>query len=397
MNFQNPVVVNSNSKISTRRRWAFRFLYAAFLAGLVIAVLVISEVGVRLLVPVQVWSTCVAKDDWQADSELGWTNIPRLNVTNNFDGPAAVRFHLNADGLQPASATESRQPDQKRVMIFGDSATVGRAVANEERLATYLQNLLQNKEIKLDVICAGVQGYSTDQALLLMRRLLPRYRPDLVISMVCDNDFGGNESSVAYGLAKPRFFLSKGAGLQVTLPSKEAIDKNWKLDGGKSLAAYLQYSALYRTIRPALFRLRFGTDSDWKQANLIGGASAETQISMMTQADWSLFGALIGAMKKVCLENQAEFILTQHPHAWEAWDIGPTEDQKLWLHRRLLATATKADVRFCPVVPFFLEHRDEGPFHLLPRDPHCNGKGYEMTARCLAGFIESNQLLKPSR
>lgn len=387
--------MDSKNSVTIAKSWSFRFYYAAFLAGLLMAVLIVGEMGVRLLVPTQAWSHWVAKDDWLPDPELGWTNIPRLDVTNNFDGPAPIRFQLNADGLQPASATESRRPDQKRVMIFGDSATVGRAVANEERLAAHLQQLLQNKGKNVEVICGGVQGYSTDQSLLLMRRLLPRYRPDLVINMVCDNDFGGNESSIAYGLAKPRFFLSKEAGLQVTLPSKEAIDKNWNLDGSKNLAEYMQYSALYRIIRPGLFRLRFGTD--WKQANLVGGKSAETQIAMMTQADWSLFGALIGAMKNACQENQAEFILTQHPHAWETWDTGPTEDQKVWLHRRLLATAATADVRFCPVVPFFLEHRAEGPFHLLPRDPHCNGKGYEMTARCLAGFIESNQLLKPSR
>ena len=85
-----------------------------------------------------------------------------------------------------------------------------------------------------------------------MKRLLPRYRPDVVIHMVCDNDFGGNESAVAYGLAKPQFTLEQSGKLNLATPGVAEIDRRWNAGGGKGLRRSLQSSALYRMIRPGL-------------------------------------------------------------------------------------------------------------------------------------------------
>lgn len=377
---------------SVRFRPGFWLIYLAFVAGILVAALAACEVAVLLFLPERMWRHCVAKDDWQPDVELGWVNIPNLDVTRRFDGPE-VRFHLNADGLQPASATEERTPGVKRVMIFGDSSVVGRAVGEDQRLASHLARMLNDPESPVEVMCAGTEAYSTDQLLLAMRRLLPRYRPDLVLHMLCDNDLGGNETSLAYGLAKPRFQRNAAGGLDLVPTTEAEIQAHWSSTWGGGAGRYVQASALYRVIRPALFRLRFGSEGDWAQKNLVGGATGAEQVAMLEKADWKLFAALLSAMKDACVQNHARFVLTEHPHAWAAWDTETAQADRTWLDDKLRAVADESGVSFCSTVPYFIEHRSDGPFHLLPRDPHCNGKGYETSARLLAAHIRQHQLL----
>ncbi len=388
------IPVSSEIKTPSRKA-SFWILYAGFLLSVVIGIGLLGEICVRLFIPRSAWTFSVAKDDWQPDLEIGWVNKSNRDITSRDDGPE-IRFQLNPDGLQPASTTEAKRQGSKRVMIFGDSCTVGRAVPEDERLAQHLKRQLTSDFPDLEVICAGVQGYSTDQSLILMKRLLPRYRPDVVIHMVCDNDFGGNESSIAYGLSKPMFTLNQDQSVQLIPPTKEAIDKTWNVGWGSGWKYYLQHSALYRIVRPAIFRLRFGTETDWRQSNMLGGATPQAQIEMLSKANWRLFAALIQEMDETCRKNGAMLILSQHPHSWEVWDQSSTEEQSFWLHRKLQSVADAYNVRFCGVVPFFMQHNREGPFHLVPRDPHCNGKGYEMTARCYADYLRSTRTFAPN-
>jgi hypothetical protein len=74
------------------------------------------------------------------------------------------------------------------------------------------------------------------------------------------------------------------------------------------------------------------------------------------------------------------------------WDQRATPEQQHWLDRKLRSIAEARQVGFCSTAPAFLGLRSEGPFHLLPRDPHCNAKGYEITARTLATYLKANAL-----
>lgn len=382
-----------NATPSRPRKLRFWVLYVGFLAAVGLLVLGLAEGGIRLVVPESTWRFLVAKDDWQPDPEVGWVNRPGLDVSNRLDGLTMVRFHLNADGLQPAGAVAARVAGRKRVMIFGDSTTVGRAVPENERLASHLERMLKLSGREVEVICAGVQGHSTDQALLLMRRLLPHYRPDVVIHLVCDNDFGANESDVAYGLAKPQFTLTDAGELKLTVPTPAAIDRHWNQDS-KGWRNYVQHSALYRMIYPGLHKLRSG--SDWRQRNMVGGVPAKAQISNISQANWKLFEAMLATMQAECRAYEATFVLTDNPDDWEVWDANTTPEDRLWMHQKLSAIAARRGFQFCGVVPYFLSVHSEGPFHLLPRDTHCNGKGYEVIARCLAAHLQTNGLpVKP--
>jgi lysophospholipase L1-like esterase len=347
----------------------------------------LTEIVIRLCVPERLWAFHAAKDDWQMDPEIGWVNKPDLDTQGRCDGVTVVRFRTDANGVQSTSSARSAKSNIPTIMLFGDSTIVGRSVPEEHRLAFCLERLLRQNGIESAVVCAGVQGYSTDQSLLLMRRLLPVYKPQVVIHMVCDNDLPGNVLSEAYGLPKPCFTLTASNSLELRRPDLDLA--RWKsASKPRHIRDVIQHSAVYRLTLPAITRLRYNSNPAERQ--LVGLAGAETSPEFIARTDWKLFRALVGDMKRTCDENGAVFILTQHPSLSEVWLDPKPEKNRYLLQSQLQAATDSCHAAFCPVVSFFVTNRSQGPFHLLPRDPHCNAKGYELMATRLASFLDES-------
>ena len=307
-------------------------------------------------------------------------------------GPEAgtVRFRTNGDGLTPPTARRERKAETIRIMFVGDSTVVGRSVPQDKTVNAQLESFLQEKGVPAEVLNAGVQGYSTDQVLLRMEELLPFYRPDVVIYGACDNDFGGNVSRVAYGQAKPMFRLKENGELEEIQPHPQPGVRSF----GGGLKKGLQYSALYRFLQPKLviLRARMGR---WEERNLLGIApEIYYKSEPLNRVDWALFSALIQEMKLTAKQNHAQFFFYSPPAIAEVWDpyirdtekrlrLQPGQYDRHALEQRLEGVAGQTGAKFIPLINYFIARQSEGPFHLLPRDPHSNPRGNELTARAL--------------
>jgi hypothetical protein len=71
-----------------------------------------------------------------------------------------------------------------RVLVIGDSFTFGWGVEEAERYSEVLAGLLDAAGRPVEVVNAGHWGYTFDQQYLLLRELLPRLRPRMVIQGV---------------------------------------------------------------------------------------------------------------------------------------------------------------------------------------------------------------------
>lgn len=303
-------------KLKSRSRWRLRFLplYGLFLLFVLVLLLLVSEALIRLAVPEQYWRLYVAQDDWLPDPVLGWRNKPNLNVTRRFEDEL-VAFTTNPDGLQVAHSRSGSGEIAQRIMIFGDSTVVGRAVAEEGRLHHQLARRLAARGILAEVINAGVEGYSTDQSLLAMESMIPRYHPQIVIHMVCANDFFGNSSAINYGLPKPHFALSEQGRLDLAVP--RLADSPLAKEKTRLLSrSTMQRSALYRMLRPALGRIRKAVGGQ-SAAALAQGDDMSLSPASLQQVNWVLFEALVARMHQVCITNGAALIMTQHPSIGE--------------------------------------------------------------------------------
>lgn len=364
-------------------------------AAALLVMLLVLEAGVRLFVPEELWRFRDGTYDWQVDPQLGWVNRPDLDVTSR-GNHGVVRFRTNPDGLIPASVERSKPPGVTRIMIFGDSMVVGRDVPQDEIYTSELEAMLRERGIDAEVINAGVLGYSTDQALILMERWLPVYHPDITAYGSTLNDFGGNALASANLQPKPRFSLEPDGELRLHPPNvRRQIHRL-----GSGPRVWIQKSALYRWIQPRLLVLRARLEG--KNQRILLGDFQDMYLDPDSAAslDWKLYGALLDRMRRVAAQNGSRFFFFAHPSVAESWEpyiegvcarVGvPRSAYDPWAVERYTArVARRNGVSFVDALVPFREHPERGPFHLLPYDGHLNANGHRLLAEVLADHLAS--------
>jgi len=367
----------------------------------VVVLLLLLEAGVRLFVPPSRWLFLDGAADWKLDLQLGWVNLPDLDVTSQTPY-GSVRFRTNPDGLIPATAQRAKTPGTTRIMVFGDSMLVGRFFAQDEIYSARLERALRERGLAVEVINAGVQGYSTDQALLLMERWLPTYRPDVVMYGSTLNDYGGNSLDGAYGQAKPMSHIDEEQRLRLALPKLGAKVR----DFGQGPRRWLQDSALYRFVQPGIFLLRaqlFGLPErillGTEQGVYIGSATVD-------RLDWKLYEALVVRMKQDADKFGARFLFFAHPEVGEVWEpyiatvcakleVSREQYDPFTMEKRLAAMAQRRDLEFVPTIQAFRDQPERGPFHLVPVDAHMNRTGHAVLAEVLTERLAAD-LARPA-
>lgn len=154
---------------------------------------------------------------WVYDETKGWFHSPSALAETGIGGADRFPVRINALGLRGPELTLDRAEDAGRVLVFGDSYVFGVGVAEEQILTTHLAHLLAPHFLSgIEVVNLGVAGYSTDQQVLLWQELGSRLSPDVVILVVCDNDYVGNTENFAYRqYYKPYFELEDDSGLHL--------------------------------------------------------------------------------------------------------------------------------------------------------------------------------------
>ena len=117
----------------------------------------------------------------RADPELLWA--PRPGFRGEFRGQPVT---INSQGLRGPEVAVPKPAGRRRIACFGDSITFGYGVADEETYAAVLGRLLGGQGV--DVVDAGVTGYTTYQVLRLLRRVEPSLQIDVATFCVGWND-----------------------------------------------------------------------------------------------------------------------------------------------------------------------------------------------------------------
>jgi len=192
-----------------------QFLATACLsAGAVAASIAVFELGTRLLGIHFSSLERLPRSDrslWVYDATKGWFHQPGATGRSDLGGPDRGEVRINGLGLRGRETSLAKPPGTRRVVVLGDSFVFGVGVDEEHLFTSRLAALLGPA---VEVLNLGVSGYSTDQEYILFQELGPRLGPDLVILVVCDNDFPGNTWDFDYEeYYKPYFTLDAGGGL----------------------------------------------------------------------------------------------------------------------------------------------------------------------------------------
>jgi lysophospholipase L1-like esterase len=175
--------------IEARRSRARRFAACLVIFG---AQFVLFELGLRT------WGSSEAAPAFQGlfsdDPATGYRLKPGARVrfaTAEFDTEIAT----NSSGVRDDDEIGPKAPDERRILILGDSLVLAVQVPFRQTFGELLERRLNagQSAYKYRVINAGVQGYGPVEELLLFRAIAPRIQPDLVIETL----FVGNDAEEA--------------------------------------------------------------------------------------------------------------------------------------------------------------------------------------------------------
>lgn len=158
--------------------WAF---VVAFNFAAIAAVLGVGELGARWMSG----PTATDQDDQlpmcRPDALTIWRYRPDIRLT--YRTPEfEMQIRTNDAGLRQGPIA-SAEADVTTVLFIGDSFTFGWGVTEEQRYTEVLARLVaaQRPGTRLRIVNAGHWMYASDQQLVLMKEMIERYRPSIVV------------------------------------------------------------------------------------------------------------------------------------------------------------------------------------------------------------------------
>lgn len=103
------------------------------------------------------------------------------------------KFIINSKGFRDIREYEHQKPQGVfRILVLGDSFTVGWEVQQDETYASVMERYLKENGLNAEVINAGIQGYSTAEELVFLEQEGVKYQPDVVVLGFFHNDLDDN-------------------------------------------------------------------------------------------------------------------------------------------------------------------------------------------------------------
>ena len=249
------------------------------------------------------------------DQDLGWDFRPGARGWSTLEGRAYIE--INADGCNDREHVADKPKDTLRIAVLGDSFTGNYNLPREQSWWSVMERKLNECPAlaprKAEVLAFGTGGFGTAQELILMRKKVWKYSPDVVLLQF----FGGNDPlDNVRELTPPKandspYFLLKGDELVLD----DAFRK--KLPGPALLWARNTFADTMNHVELALFikllagaRQRAKTHIDGSRPKDLGWPDnlvfQEPKDPNMVEA-WRVTEALIRQMAKEVREHGAEF------------------------------------------------------------------------------------------
>jgi len=238
--------------------------------------------------------------------ERGWSLVPGIRTTQG-DTEFTVTLTHNALGFRGPEVAASRSPERPRVLVLvlGDSMTYGHGVEDAETYPALLEQL----EPGLEVINAGVPGYSGVEQLLLLRDEGLRLAPDLVVL-----GFFWNDVMDAFQSRYARFELERGELRFVppdpASPEHPVFENERRRRARRTGFAYRlrngSYTWRFASDRLKLLHLQI---DDWWQGPAAHPGISEAEL----EPAWQLAFALIREMRRAAQQRGAHFLLLGIP------------------------------------------------------------------------------------
>lgn len=213
---------------------------------------IVCELGLRLAgVSYPVFS--------RIDGELGVSLRPEAEGWWRTEGEAYVR--INDAGLRDRDHSRSKPPDTLRIAVLGDSYAEAVQVPMEAAFWSVIERELRGCAAlagrEPEVINFGVSGYGTAQELIMLRRRVWDYSPDVVILAVTPtNDIRNNSRALEKDERRP-YFVRDGGQLVEDTSFRSLMGFRVRYSTvGQVLTSIRDASRVFQLVNEAMRRVR---------------------------------------------------------------------------------------------------------------------------------------------
>ena len=287
------------------------------LALVVVSILCTCLLG-ELLLRLTVADSIVLFPRFHAAAQYGDYTLRRTQPDTRFthtsvDG--SWDFAINAQGFRDdTSYSHERQDETLRVLVLGDSHTMGYEVRQHATFAQIIEHRLTALGMAAETLNTGVSGFSTAEALVFLENEGLLYNPDYVVLGFFSNDFEDNLKAGLFRLDGDDLVVAK----QSHVPGVWVLDIVNAIPGLPWLSqnSYL-YSLLLNTVWDLAKRaLLDDAVADLQTEYAIGTQEADAEMTRLAMH-------LIERMHAVTEARGIPLIIVEVPTA-EEQDFGPS-------------------------------------------------------------------------
>lgn len=303
---------------------------------------------------------------WEWDEKLHYRHRPNAvrYWSNNKNRPIKINEYGHHDHSFPLK----KKKNELRILNLGDSITMGHGISRDETYSQYMEKelsgLLKNYD-KVEVINAGVQGYSTFQELEVLKRSLI-FEPDLVTIGFCLND-----------VTEP-FVVNKNLG-GVGLDYHKVTQAP-----NKYLSYILNETGFGRLIQ----EIRIKTlDAKQEKLNELYDVKKmlKSQNDSTYQAQWHFTLNELEKIYSLCQEKNIKVVLLIFPYTFQF-----NNHELKWAQTKLIDHADKNNVRYVNFLEIFEREINSQPDllnqYFLDED-HFTPAGHKVVANITSNLI----------
>jgi hypothetical protein len=208
-------------------------------------------------------------------------------------------FSTNSQGFRgTAEYGEIKPHGVYRVLVLGDSTTLGHGVGDNDTFSFLLEQMLSNTG-RTEVINMGVSGFGTAEELIQLRNVGLQYAPNLVILGYFPNDPYNNAVSKLFKVVNGQLVQDQDA----FVPALYVRDHLYNIPGWSFLCQHSHAVNFLRNVASGFFQRRLGAQE----------SMASTTPDQLTAEESELTAALINEVAAETTRHGAKFILLNIP------------------------------------------------------------------------------------
>lgn len=337
---------------------------------------------------------------YQQDPLIVQSLIPsqKTQLKSRQPGEFDVEITTTSQGFRDIRDYEIPKPKNTfRILMLGDSFTLGWGVQISETFSKHLEKLLAEKikNKKIEVINAGyANGFTWDEAYLFTKARGLSYEPDLIIENVwIGNDIreiGEHEYPEVDQHGLPQKIISKTIKVEEGFLKEKP--KPRRITGifgtlNQLICDNLEFCRL--SIRPAFDRYIVWPLTGRKPTSRFTGF-LKNELSAQDVANWQIGQKELAAISSLAQKEHTKFMITQIPVKEEIYDRYKILEGESINTTRIRDFAEESHIVYCDLSQKLKEKPKESYFRF---DSHLTPTGHYLAAHAIENCIFANGLL----